>query len=77
MSDSKISSPDGTSGEEMVKVIDRKGRKKVIPRSEYKHKNRVGKEKESPGLSIRSFLSLAVILFIMIGAVYLALQIVK
>lgn len=66
------------SSEEMVKVIDRNGKIKEIPRSKYDRKKRSRKKRrDRRNFSYGSALSIAIILMIMIIAAYIALKIVQ
>lgn len=70
--------PDGGPGEEMIKVVDRRGRVKHIPRSEYERKKRRRKRRErSKNVPLRDVLSIAFILAVIIIASYFALKIIK
>lgn len=66
------------SSEEMVTVVDRRGRKKTIPRSEYERKKKGKKKREKhPTFSFKTVLSVAVIIVVMFIAAYIAFIIVE
>lgn len=77
-------SPDGPDSppkppqEDLIKVVDRKGNVKVIARSEYEEKTRRRRKREPrKTFPYRDILSLALIVVIMIIAIYIALKIVQ
>ena len=64
--------------EELVKVIDRRGRVKEIPRSKYEQQKRTRKKHSSrKKIHYGNLLSILLILAIMIIAIYIALKIVQ
>jgi hypothetical protein len=67
------------SAEEMVKVVDRQGNVKTIPRSQYEARKRRRKRRESSTKNIpfREIFSVAIILIIIAVASYLALHYIK
>jgi len=72
------SQPPPPAAEEMVKVVDRQGNVKVIPRSEYERKKRRRRRREpGKGLPIKEVVSVAFILAVIIIASYIALKILK
>ena len=63
---------------EMIKVVDRKGNVKVIPKAEYQRKKRTRKKRTGQKLtSIREIVSVVFIVIVMAIATYLALKIVQ
>lgn len=74
------SAPDRSASapEELVKVIDRRGRIKEIPRSKYEQKKRTRKKHSSrKKIHYGNLFSILLILGIMIIAIYIALKIVQ
>ncbi len=64
--------------EEMIKVVNRKGAAKEIPRSEYEQKKRSRRKHEHRSvISFKTIFSIAFILLAMILSAYVALQIVQ
>lgn len=71
-------SPPNPPDENLIKVVDRKGHVKVIPRAEYEEKKRRRKKREPhKSFPYRDVLSLALIVVIMVIAIYIALKIVQ
>ncbi len=62
---------------EQVKVMDRQGRVKYVPRSEYEQKKRRRRHRSGKERPTREILSLALIVIIIIAASYLALKLIK
>jgi hypothetical protein len=63
---------------EMIKVVDRQGRVKMLPRSEYEAKKRRRRRRESSaGLPLGDILSIAFIIAAIVIASYFALKLVK
>ncbi|MFH1861432.1 MAG: hypothetical protein ABH878_01355 [bacterium] len=71
-------SPPTSPDQDLVRVKDRKGNVKTIPRAEYEQKKRGRKRRESgnPKL-VKDILSLVLILALIIVAAYIALKIVQ
>ncbi|MCX6640866.1 MAG: hypothetical protein NTW14_10355 [bacterium] len=66
------------SAAEMIKVVDRKGNVKVIPKAEYQRKKRTRKKRMGQKhTSFRETLSVVFIVIVMAIAIYLALKIVQ
>lgn len=64
--------------EDLVRIVDRSGRKKEIPRSDYESKKRRKRRRENRSIiSFRNMLSVAFIIVIMAAAVYIAIKIVS
>ncbi len=64
--------------EEIVKVVDRKGQVKFMPRAEYEQKKRRRKRREhQKSFPLKEVISIAVILILIVLASYIALNIVK
>ena len=73
----KTTESDGSGKDDLVKVVDRRGRKKEIPRSEYELKKRRRRKHERRSVvSPKNLVSVVFILVIMIAAAYIALKIV-
>lgn len=70
--------PSATSDSEVIKVVDRQGKVKVIPKSEYDQKRRRRKKREHrKTLPYREVVSVVFIVIVMALAVYLAFHFVK
>jgi hypothetical protein len=77
-SDLEKSGPAESKSEDLVKIVDRRGRKKEIPRSEYERKQRRKRRREHRSIiSLRNLFSVAFIIAIMVAAVYIAIKIVS
>ncbi len=61
---------------ELIKVVDRQGHVKMIPRSEYEQKKR-RRRKSGKALPLQDVLSLAFIILIILAASYIALRLIK
>jgi hypothetical protein len=68
-----------SSDPEMIKVVDRKGNVKVIPRSEYEAKKRSRKKHEAQQktLPVKEIISIIFIIAAIVAASYFALHFVK
>jgi len=64
-------------GRELIKVVDRQGQVKMIPRSEYEQKKRRRRRKSGKELPLKDILSLALIILIILAASYIALKLIK
>ncbi|HEX7344051.1 MAG TPA: hypothetical protein VF398_07290 [bacterium] len=64
-------------GRELIKVVDRQGQVKMIPRSEYEQKKRRRRRKSGKELPLQDILSLAFIILIILAASYIALKLIK
>lgn len=62
---------------ELIKVVDRRGQVKMIPRSEYEQKKRRRRRKSGKELPLKDVLSLALIILIILAASYIALKLIK
>jgi len=62
---------------EQVKVVDRQGRVKYVPRSEYEQKKRRRRRRSGKEPPVRELLSLAFIVIVIIAASYIALKLIK
>ena len=60
---------------EQVKVMDRQGRVKYVPRSEYERKKR--RRRSSKEAPVREILSLSFIVIVIVVASYIALKLIK
>ena len=70
---------DKSTDPERIKVVDRKGNVKVLPRSEYEAKKRRSKKRESSNqkLPVKEVFVVLIILAAIVAASYLALHLVK
>ena len=64
---------------EMIKVVDRKGNVKIIPRSEYEAKKRRRKRQDSSSrnLPVKEIFSVIIILAAILAVSYIALHLVR
>lgn len=64
--------------EEMIKVLDRRGNVKVIPRSQYDaRKRRRRRRDQSKSLPLKEVLSVLIIVIVILIASYIALHLAK
>jgi hypothetical protein len=67
-----------SSDPEMIKVVDRKGNVKVIPRAEFEAKKRSRKKHEAQkNLPVKEIISIIFIVAAILAASYFALHLVK